>query len=280
MNALLVLVGAVLTSGAPVVRLATAPMRAAEVQPDKARFFEQHFAQQLAAQQGIKVISADDVSQILGFERQKQLIGCLESSCAAELAGALGVDALVLSSLARVGAGFAIDVRVLRASQVETIARFSGRAAGEEQLLDLLPTVAAEIAAQVRAAMGVAVQTPAVTVQERPTAAPGGLRRWAWLPGVLGGAALASGAVLLGLSATDLQRISTNQPEISSPSELNSVIAAGQTKQLGGAILVGVGGALVLSAAAMLLWGDAPKLSAALEVGPHQVGLVFAGALP
>ena len=38
-----------------------------------------------------RVISPQDVSAVLGFDRMKQVAGCDDVSCAAELAGALGV---------------------------------------------------------------------------------------------------------------------------------------------------------------------------------------------
>src|SRR5881398_1613253 len=48
-----------------------------------------------------EVISSSDVTQLLGFERQRQLLGCKEDSCLAELGGALGVDYLVTSQLGK-----------------------------------------------------------------------------------------------------------------------------------------------------------------------------------
>src|SRR5579871_5858110 len=45
---------------------------------------------------GVAIISFKDVQTQMGFERQRQLMGCAETSaCAAEIGAALGVDALV-----------------------------------------------------------------------------------------------------------------------------------------------------------------------------------------
>lgn len=51
---------------------------------------------------GLKVMTGRDIGAVLGLERQKQLLGCMDdsTSCSAELAGALGVGALVVGTVA------------------------------------------------------------------------------------------------------------------------------------------------------------------------------------
>jgi hypothetical protein len=49
--------------------------------------------------QGLEVITSHDITAALGVERQKQLLGCAESSCLAELGGAMGVDYIVYATI-------------------------------------------------------------------------------------------------------------------------------------------------------------------------------------
>lgn len=50
--------------------------------------------------QGFDVISSADITAALGVERQRQLLGCSEGSCMAEIGGALGASYLVHGTLA------------------------------------------------------------------------------------------------------------------------------------------------------------------------------------
>ncbi len=51
---------------------------------------------------GIRVVTARDISVLLGFERQKQLLGCSDDGmCMAELGNALGVQGVLSRCLSR-----------------------------------------------------------------------------------------------------------------------------------------------------------------------------------
>src|SRR3954464_15436468 len=95
---------------------------------------------ELTREGGFKVTTKNDVAQVLGIERQKQLLGCgdAQSSCLAELAGALGVDGILSGSLARIGSGFTVTLRVLRATDGSELATASVRVKNEEELQDWL----------------------------------------------------------------------------------------------------------------------------------------------
>src|SRR5262249_37444764 len=54
-----------------------------------------------------------DISAALGAERQKQLMGCTESSCLAELGGAMGADYLVRGSASALDQDTALSLSLL-----------------------------------------------------------------------------------------------------------------------------------------------------------------------
>lgn len=52
---------------------------------------------------GYRVLSMKDVEQMVSVEMQKQLLGCSESSCLAEIAGALSANEVLYGSVGRLG---------------------------------------------------------------------------------------------------------------------------------------------------------------------------------
>src|SRR2546430_2430818 len=77
------------------------------------RFASEHFAQELG-NEGLSVITEREISTLLGLERQRQLLGCSENSvsCAAELAGALGVDATVVGDIGKFENVYRVNVKI------------------------------------------------------------------------------------------------------------------------------------------------------------------------
>jgi hypothetical protein len=51
-----------------------------------------------------KVITSDAIRAMLAFEKQKQMLGCSDAGCLAEIGGALGVDYLVSGKVSRLAA--------------------------------------------------------------------------------------------------------------------------------------------------------------------------------
>src|SRR4051794_13436933 len=95
------------------IKLAAPQLQAAGVEPAKAQFFSDYLAQQLAGT-GLRVTTRAEIAAVLGVERQRQLLACSDGSeCFAELAGALGVDAVVTGSVAKTEGGkYALTVKV------------------------------------------------------------------------------------------------------------------------------------------------------------------------
>ncbi|MFL5318756.1 MAG: hypothetical protein ACJ790_03810 [Myxococcaceae bacterium] len=68
------------------------------------------------------VISGDEIRSMIGLERQKALLGCGEdSSCLAEISGALGVDELVSGNLGRVGKTLVLELHRVDTHKARTL---------------------------------------------------------------------------------------------------------------------------------------------------------------
>ncbi len=96
------------------------------------------FAAKVQQRTGYSVLSPADIQAQLGFDKTKQLMGCTDGSCVAELAGALGVDFLISGSLAKVGSSIAFEASLIDTAKCSVIRRYSNRIKGgsDEEFLD------------------------------------------------------------------------------------------------------------------------------------------------
>lgn len=192
------------------LQLASAGFQAVGTDEKKTTFFGDYFAQRLGEAGKFPVTTPTQMASILGLERQRQLLGCSDesASCLAELAGALGSDAVMTGTLALVGKSYAITVKVTATSDAREVASAAATLATEEEILKWLSERAVEMGPRVRAALrpGSLVETPAVTTltPDSPsvsaTASPqsggGGPGMKVWVPAIAG-AMLLGGGVLL-----------------------------------------------------------------------------------
>jgi hypothetical protein len=90
-----------------------------------------------AARHPVRVISGADLTSLLGLERQKQLLGCSESSCMAEIGGALGVDYLLVTDVSKVGEVWLFTANLLDVRKARAVARVTERTQDQSRLVDL-----------------------------------------------------------------------------------------------------------------------------------------------
>lgn len=200
--------------------------------------YTDHFVTLLGRDGSLKLTTQKDIAQVLGLERQRQLLGCGETqiSCLAELAGALGVDAVLSVSLAKTGASFTATLRVLRANDGSEIASSTARLKSDDALQDWLEGQAPQLAARVAKAF----ERPSVEGHRTPMVR--------WVPAI-GGAMLAiGGGVLFGLSRGSADQLANGR--IDSQATAHSIASTGRTLEGAGAALMILGGAAVAASAA------------------------------
>ncbi|MFC1609655.1 hypothetical protein ACFL6C_01730 [Myxococcota bacterium] len=92
---------------------------------------------------GYKVIGQSEIKDMVGFETQKQMLGCTDESCFSEIGGALGVSFIVSGSVGKVGETFVINVRLIDIMKTQTKNRVGETIAGRVELLtDMIRIVA------------------------------------------------------------------------------------------------------------------------------------------
>jgi len=93
-------------------------------------------ASEVARRPGLTVVAGSDLRALVGFERQKQLLGCTEGSCLTEIAGALGVAYLVSSECSKVGNTWLLSLALLDAGKALALKRLTRRAYTDDSLVD------------------------------------------------------------------------------------------------------------------------------------------------
>lgn len=140
------------------------------VQPGTATLITDVIVTEVSGTRRYEVVSSSDITNLLGLEKQKQLLQCgEESSCLAELGGALGVDYLLTGTVGLLGSRLRISMSVQNVKRARVVARQARFCdanedalvrATEETVRALLSDVDATLASQ-RAVESVAAKPPA-----------------------------------------------------------------------------------------------------------------------
>jgi hypothetical protein len=122
------------------------PRASGDVAPRPLAAFTQSLVPELRKMEGVSAIGMAEIRDMLGFERQRQMLGCsADEGCLAEIAGALGVDDLVTTDLVLVGTGYTLTMKRIdmrRAKVIQSETRRFDRRDGEELLSVVGPAVA------------------------------------------------------------------------------------------------------------------------------------------
>jgi TolB-like protein len=119
------LLGPVAASAAPKkVRVAVMEFRSLGTEPAKAELLSEIAMTRASQMPGFEVIGRSDIASMIGFDKQRQVLGCTDdSNCLAEVGGALGVDFVMVGSLGRLGSLYRIDLKLVDTKK----ARVKGR---------------------------------------------------------------------------------------------------------------------------------------------------------
>ncbi len=133
------------------LKVAVLPLTAlGGVPPETAQLLGDTLAGELRKRPGVSVLTQSDLQALLGVEKTRQMLGCTDSGCLAELGGALGADRIVHGSIGRVGDSLVVNLAALDPRRGTTVASVSERLRGarEEAFLDVLPTIADALLAE------------------------------------------------------------------------------------------------------------------------------------
>ncbi|MEL6185941.1 MAG: PEGA domain-containing protein [Myxococcota bacterium] len=154
MSALLLLT-ALSAAGAP---LSVAILELEGPDPDLNRQLTARVAELVGRQPKLTVVAPDDIRALLRREEQRQLLGCTDQSCLAEIAGALGADQIISGRVSELDGAFSVSLTRVDAAAVASLGRASGRWGGARiGLLDLMDPLVAGLFADTPEALAGAI---------------------------------------------------------------------------------------------------------------------------
>lgn len=214
------------------IRVAAPGFTGVRVDEKEAAFYAVHLEQELA-RRGLRITSSREIQALVGLERQKQLLGCAdtETSCIAELAGAMGADALLLGDIGRFNDLLQLNVRLLSTQNGAPWGNESVRGRTEEELLNTFPALADRLVASVERVLG----------RKLVIAAP---FPWREVAGISALAAAVIPGVYGGIAATVYSRTADNQRQASAE---NRGVYEGDLRRLRITTAAGLGGAAALA---------------------------------
>jgi len=118
------------------------------VAPEVAASFSEYLQSETIALNAYSVIGMGEIRQMLGLERQKQMLGCTEdSSCLAEMVGALDADRSIFGDVSRLGDTMVLNVSLMDLKHGKLLSRVGKRVPGStvEPLLDVARPVLHEL---------------------------------------------------------------------------------------------------------------------------------------
>lgn len=220
---------------------------------------QSRFLSLLGEKGDLEIVTAGDIAQILGMERQRQLLGCDTdaSNCMAELAGAIGADAVVTGSVARAGSSWVVTLRGLNAVSAKPFASATTRLESEQAVLVWLENEAGRFGARMRESFD-----SYVSERDRVSYT---YKTFPWF--VIAGGALtaALGGVSFGASRGILTELRRPGPALNE----GQLIQSGQLYQDGGVGLM-IAGGVVMGAGLALLFATretTPKVTLVVTTG-------------
>lgn len=231
---------------------------------ERAAFYTEHISSRLS-EVGADVTTSRALAQLIGIERQRQLLGCAGEggSCVAELASALGTDALLLGDIAQIDTLFQLNLKIVSGADGKTVSTYQARVTSESALLDELDKAAYALVAEAAPALN--RDAPRGYKNKGPS-----LRSLAIVPASISVVSAAVGAVLLLQARSAYNAIPGVSGAAPAPTaDVEATASRGKTFQLAGWVCVGVGIAGAAAAATMFaLGGKKPSLQATVAPVP------------
>ncbi len=110
----------------------------------------------LLTRHGLPALGPADLKDLLSIEQQRQLIGCDEGKCMAEIAGALGGGRVVSGLIGKLGDTFVLTLKLIDTDGAQVIARASRSVARLDKVGEIVgPAVDELLGAKPRAATAV-----------------------------------------------------------------------------------------------------------------------------
>ena len=116
-------------------RLAVLELKPLGAAPDLAHTLTGVIAEEAGKIPGFLAISQEEIGAMLGLERQRQMLGCGNESCLAEIGGALGARKVISGTLGKVGEAFVLQLQLVDTARAKVLGRESKTVKDQSDLL-------------------------------------------------------------------------------------------------------------------------------------------------
>ena len=242
-----------------VTRIAVRDLTTEGVEERLGKVVFQSLLKELRKYQGLSLISMDEIRELMNAEADRQLAGCCESGCLAEIADALGADEVILGSLTTLGEETLFELKRVSQSQAKVLSSEQTRlknVSGDALLAAIGPLVQKllhdrklKAGRQIGVDKAVALTLNPPPIQPLYTLSAAGLGASAL---VVSGALFAVNNALFTQFQNDA-KASVNGPPLQNSGE--RIERINQTAY-GAYVTAGVGGAMLLTASVMALFTD------------------------
>jgi hypothetical protein len=215
-----------------------------------------------ASRHPVKVISGAEVRTMLGFEKERALVGCTDSSCLVDVGGALGVDFLLVSEVSEVGGVWMLSLTLLDMKSAQAVGRALKRTRGTGDLVDLAAEAVAEVFAR-------------FAPPPRASRSAGTARTAGFVVGGVGLAVLAGGGAS-GFLAQQAYGQAEEAVKAGDAVRLEARKGAARDAMTAANVLYGVGGAAALTGVLLVILGG-PSAPVAVAPAPGGGAVVTLG---
>jgi len=220
------------------------------------------------AYDNLSVISKTDISSMVQYETEKELAGCDETSCMAEIGGALGVDKVVIGHVGKLGSSYVVTLKLMNIKKATVENRVSKTIpADEDKLIPLIKFLANKLLIQYSKHKKVALKGDSVfdANSDLDSSTKSGSKLYTWLSLGTGAALLVGGGVFHVLA-------SNYESEFNAGDNLQAFEKSNdeyRSKQIIGNTLLISGGVFVITGSILYFFeGENKKKSNNLSISP------------
>ena len=150
------------------VRMLLLDLKATLIEKEVATIVTNMVSSELARDKSFALITNTDVKQMMALEAEKQTLGCSDdSSCLAEIAGAMGARFVIYGDVGKLGSNIIITLNVFDSVKAEAAGRVTKTVQDLDALPKTVPTLVTQLVAAFRAEGAPDVQAAAAPVEEK-----------------------------------------------------------------------------------------------------------------
>jgi hypothetical protein len=125
------------------------------VPPDELEIINGLVAYQFSLDPSLETMSGADVRQLVALEADRQTMGCTaDSSCLAEIAGAMGAEWVVFGHVGKLGNLILLNLNLFDSMKAKAVARSSLQVKSMDEMPSTLETAVAQLLADAKVALG------------------------------------------------------------------------------------------------------------------------------